>query len=380
MIRLAASSTSTFPAPPTMPSRQACQQAAGDVHVLSEELFRGALIRERKRADRSHQPFLLLLVTSISSVPPDRAIWAIAGDALAAAKREADILGWFEDRNILGVLLPETGSLDAGEKRAIEMRAWRELERRCPRGVASQFSVRMHSHAPVAPDSAQPADPVLAQLNTAPVHRRNYTAMKRTMDVVGSAALLVLFAPLFLLIAALIKVTSRGPVLYRQDRVGQGARLFSILKFRTMALNADHGIHHKFVSQFIHSTAAVQGQQAPFKLKNDPRVTSIGKVLRKTSLDELPQFWNVLRGEMSLVGPRPPIQYEVDQYQPWHRRRVLEAKPGITGLWQVSGRSRTTFDEMVRLDLQYANNPSIWADIRILLATPAAVISGKGAC
>jgi lipopolysaccharide/colanic/teichoic acid biosynthesis glycosyltransferase len=115
-------------------------------------------------------------------------------------------------------------------------------------------------------------------------------------------------------------------------------------------------------------------------MMNDPRVTPIGHFLRKTSLDELPQLWNVLRGDMSLVGPRPPVPYEVEQYKPWHCRRVVDAKPGITGLWQVTGRSRTTFDEMVRLDLRYARTQSLWTDIKILLATPAAVIAGKGAC
>jgi lipopolysaccharide/colanic/teichoic acid biosynthesis glycosyltransferase len=117
-----------------------------------------------------------------------------------------------------------------------------------------------------------------------------------------------------------------------------------------------------------------------FRLVDDPRVTPLGRVLRKTSLDELPQLWNVLRGDMSLVGPRPALPYELEQYKPWHRRRVFEAKPGVTGLWQVTGRSRTTFDEMVRLDLQYARRCSLWTDIKILLATPAAVISGRGAC
>jgi len=117
-----------------------------------------------------------------------------------------------------------------------------------------------------------------------------------------------------------------------------------------------------------------------FKIVNDPRVTRVGRLLRKTSLDELPQLLNVLRGDMSLVGPRPPMPYEVAQYKAWHYRRVVDAKPGMTGLWQVTGRSRTTFDEMVRLDLRYARKCSTWEDIRILLATPRAVISGKGAC
>jgi lipopolysaccharide/colanic/teichoic acid biosynthesis glycosyltransferase len=133
------------------------------------------------------------------------------------------------------------------------------------------------------------------------------------------------------------------------------------------------------VVQFIRGGSCAQGTKGVFKLQNDRRVTRIGHFLRRSSLDELPQFWNVLKGEMSLVGPRPPLPYEVSCYQRWHRRRVLEAKPGITGLWQVTGRSRTTFDEMVRMDLRYARNPSVWADVKILIATPRAVISGKGA-
>jgi lipopolysaccharide/colanic/teichoic acid biosynthesis glycosyltransferase len=116
-----------------------------------------------------------------------------------------------------------------------------------------------------------------------------------------------------------------------------------------------------------------------FKMKEDPRITPLGRFLRRYSIDELPQLINVLRGDMSLVGPRPPLHYEVEQYQRWHCRRVLEAKPGLTGLWQVAGRSRTTFDEMVRLDLRYARTRSLWTDVKILLATPAAVIVGKGA-
>jgi lipopolysaccharide/colanic/teichoic acid biosynthesis glycosyltransferase len=159
---------------------------------------------------------------------------------------------------------------------------------------------------------------------------------------------------------------------------------FMILKFRTMHANADHGIHHNYVTWFITASDRNKTQgtekEKVFKLTNDPRITPIGQFLRKTSLDELPQLWNVLKGDMSLVGPRPPLWYELQQYKPWHRHRVLEAKPGITGLWQVKGRSRTTFDEMVRLDLRYARTKSFWVDIKILLATPIAVIRGKGAC
>jgi lipopolysaccharide/colanic/teichoic acid biosynthesis glycosyltransferase len=205
---------------------------------------------------------------------------------------------------------------------------------------------------------------------------------KRALDVAGSLALLTVLSPVFLLIAALVKLKSPGPIFFRQARMGQGAVPFTLFKFRTMHVGVDEKLHHEFVTNFI--KAGGKADAAPkdelFKITNDPRVTRIGAILRKTSLDELPQFWNVLRGDMSLVGPRPPLAYELEQYQPWHWQRVMAAKPGITGLWQVEGRSRTTFDGMVRLDLRYVRTSSLWTDIKILLATPGAVISGKGAC
>jgi lipopolysaccharide/colanic/teichoic acid biosynthesis glycosyltransferase len=150
-----------------------------------------------------------------------------------------------------------------------------------------------------------------------------------------------------------------------------------------MSVSTDAGIHKEYVQNFIAGKAqpagAVKDQKVVYKITSDPRVTWIGRFMRRTSLDELPQFWNVLNGEMSLVGPRPPIPYEIDAYDIWHRRRLLEAKPGITGLWQVHGRSRTTFDEMVRLDLRYSRTWSPLLDLKILLQTPRAVISGNGA-
>jgi lipopolysaccharide/colanic/teichoic acid biosynthesis glycosyltransferase len=142
-------------------------------------------------------------------------------------------------------------------------------------------------------------------------------------------------------------------------------------------------IHRDYVQDFIagrtENDNISETDPVVYKIKNDPRVTPIGKLLRKMSLDEFPQFWNVLRGEMSLVGPRPPLAYEFEVYDFWHRRRVLEVQPGVTGLWQVSGRSRTSFDDMVRLDLRYSQDWSLWLDFRILLATPRAVFTGEGA-
>jgi lipopolysaccharide/colanic/teichoic acid biosynthesis glycosyltransferase len=207
--------------------------------------------------------------------------------------------------------------------------------------------------------------------------------LKRTMDIAGSLCALAFFAPLLLLIAALIKLTSRGPVLYRQERLGYGGKPFRFLKFRSMYLQAPGAVHEEFIKDFIAGKTGVVKPQNNgtnvYKLTHDPRVTPVGRFLRKTSLDELPQFINVVKGEMSLVGPRPPIRYEVAHYDIWHRDRLLAALPGITGLWQVEGRSKVTFNDMVRLDLKYATSWSLWLDIKILLRTPRAVLTGSGA-
>ena len=206
--------------------------------------------------------------------------------------------------------------------------------------------------------------------------------LKRWLDVAGSLAAMVLLAPLFILVAAAVKLTSSGPVLFRQKRMGQYGKSFTFLKFRSMYAKTDHAIHEAYIKDFIKNKpdADVSGGAAPlYKLKADPRITPVGSFLRRTSLDELPQFFNVLAGQMSLVGPRPPVPYEFESYEAWHRRRLLAVKPGITGFWQVEGRSRVRFDEMVRMDLEYARNWSLWLDIKILLQTPRAVLGGAGA-
>ena len=187
-------------------------------------------------------------------------------------------------------------------------------------------------------------------------------------------------SPFFVAIALAVRLSSKGPIFFRQDRIGQYGQRFTFLKFRSMRVNNDDSVHREYVKRLIAGDAeqvqVAPGRDGVFKLANDKRITPIGKFLRRTSLDELPQFLNVLRGEMSLVGPRPPIPYELAAYQTWHRRRVLEVKPGITGLWQVTGRSRVRFDDMVRMDLRYAMSWSPWLDVKILLRTPCAVIKG----
>jgi lipopolysaccharide/colanic/teichoic acid biosynthesis glycosyltransferase len=182
-----------------------------------------------------------------------------------------------------------------------------------------------------------------------------------------------------LIIAAAIKATSAGPVFFRQKRVGLNGKTFLFLKFRTMTANNDPLKHKEYIKKFINQQNSAATEPGVFKLTNDSRITTVGHFLRKTSFDELPQLINVLKGDMSLVGPRPPIPYECDLYDIWHRRRLLSSKPGITGLWQVVGRSRTTFDEMVRLDLKYLREWSLLLDLKIILMTPKAMIGGSGA-
>ncbi len=203
---------------------------------------------------------------------------------------------------------------------------------------------------------------------------------KRISDIVIASLTLALLSPFWLLIALLIKFDSKGPVFYAQERVGMDGRIFVVYKFRTMRTNADSEIHREYQRKFIagHAEANVGNAQKPaYKLRDDPRITRIGRLLRRLSLDEVPQLFNVLRGDMSVVGPRPPIPYEVEAYELRHRKR-LDMKPGLTGLWQVSGRNRLPFEEMVKLDLFYIENWSLLFDFKIILRTMLVMLRGDG--
>jgi len=204
--------------------------------------------------------------------------------------------------------------------------------------------------------------------------------IKRTFDLIASALAILLLLPLWLLIALLIKLDSRGPVLYTQERVGMDGRLFLLYKFRTMKADADPEIHKEYQRAFIEGRAEANlgdATKPTYKLFADPRVTRVGKWLRRTSLDEVPQLLNVLMSDMSIVGPRPPIAYEVESYALWHRKR-LDMKPGLTGLWQVSGRNRLPFEEMVRLDVYYIENWSLLLDVKIILRTVFVMLGREG--
>jgi lipopolysaccharide/colanic/teichoic acid biosynthesis glycosyltransferase len=353
--------------------------------IFDQEIFRHTITRERKRAERSGLVMVLLLIGVQNSPEEDRpTAFAVIADALSAIKSDIDILGWFERQAVMGVIVPEVDMTNlAATCERLEDEFRKAITDQGGGELAQRLSIRLR----VYPEPWKLEDAEHQQTNSLffPENRRrlmSFRALKRGVDILLSLFLLIVLAPLLLSLAALVKLSSHGPVIFRQTRVGRNMKPFKMWKFRTMYANADHGVHHDYVSWFITSSDKKQDhvETTLFKLTNDSRITPLGRFLRRTSLDELPQLWNVLIGEMSLVGPRPPLWYELERYKSWHRSRVLEAKPGITGLWQVMGRSRTTFDEMVRLDLRYARTMSLSGDIKILLATPAAVITGKGAC
>jgi lipopolysaccharide/colanic/teichoic acid biosynthesis glycosyltransferase len=301
--------------------------------------------------------------------------------------RETDLAGWFETGTVLGVIFTELGSTDVSAAvKIIESKVTAGLQKLFKPAQLSNFQLSFYAF----PDgwdgngTGRPVDTILyPDIFEVEKKKKLSLLIKRVMDSVGSAAALLFLSPVFLVLALLIKLTSKGPIFFRQERVGQYGVPFVFLKFRSMNTSTDATIHKEFIKGFIagksKNSDANGNERIVYKITNDPRVTWIGKIMRRTSLDELPQFWNVFMGEMSLVGPRPPIPYEIEAYDIWHRRRVLEAKPGITGLWQIHGRSKTTFDEMVRLDLRYSRTWSPLLDLKILLQTPRAVFSGDGA-
>jgi exopolysaccharide biosynthesis polyprenyl glycosylphosphotransferase len=362
---------------------------ADDRIVLNGESFQRMLALERKRSERSRKPFLLMLVDlgdCLPSVSNGKAADKVVA-ALSASTREIDMIGWYKDDTVIGILFTEIVLEDRSSIMGTMMtRISNMLGKALSPEQLNQVSISLH----LFPEEwdfdirHRPSNPTLYPDLERIDNRRKYrSAVKRLMDIVGSGTALIFGAPSFLLIGLVVKLTSKGPMFFRQERIGQHGKPFTFLKFRTMQVNNDSGLHKEYVRRLIAGLAEAAPSNGNghcvYKIKSDPRVTKVGSFLRRTSLDELPQLINVLRGEMSLVGPRPPIKYEVDHYDIWHKSRLLEAKPGITGLWQVNGRSRVKFDEMVRLDIRYARTWSLWLDVKILLQTPHAVLIGEGA-
>ena len=356
---------------------------------LDETTFQRMIAIERKRTERSKAPFVLMLLEAVSDRGRNGHSVTLRriATALIASSRDTDLVGWYKDDAIVGTIF--TG-LIVNDKRAVLDTFLAKVSSTLQEELtADEFNqVRISFHLfPDDWDHEKPGRPTNAALYPDLVSddegRRTVLIIKRGFDIAGSTAMLILLAPLFLAIALAIKITSRGPVFYRQQRVGRYGQTFTLLKFRSMFANNSSDVHKEFVTRLIASKPGEAKQSesdgSVYKLTNDKRITRVGGILRRTSLDELPQFLNVLKGEMSLVGPRPPIPYELAAYQTWHRQRLLAVKPGITGLWQVTGRSSVRFDEMVRLDLRYASTWTPWLDLKILLRTPGAVIRGSGA-
>ena len=380
--------------------------------VQPRERFRVILERERVRADRNRHQFSMIIF-EVSEPEVDSTQVQHLARVLTNRIRLSDQAGWFDGHRI-GVLLPDT-SPDGAWKLAEDVRqamAAKSLPPECTVYTYpskwffddNEHSSQLH-FTDLSPEwktttargfsmSAKYAD----GLNTYPARQqspanrtpncravaqtlepffvRPLPAWKGVMDIVGALIALVVLSPLLLLVALIIKTVSQGPVFFKQQRVGYAGETFSMWKFRTMRLNVDSSVHQQHVAKLINGSGRndVSSQMPMTKLDNDSQIIPFGKILRKTCLDELPQLINVLRGEMSLVGPRPPIPYEVENYLQWHYGR-FDAIPGMTGLWQVSGKNWLTFDQMVRLDLQYWRKKSSWLDIKILLKTPSAIIS-----
>jgi len=291
--------------------------------------------------------------------------------------RETDIRGWVDHESI-GLILPDTDAKGAQQCADKITRGNGHVELSIITGTYPD-----HLFQKLLADEGEPPDFFPIDLDDTSKPHRFQAALKRVMDIIGACVGLILFSPILFLTAAAIKLTSPGPIIFKQSRFGKKGNQFPFYKFRSMYFNTDDQIHREYVANLIKGDLEKidqgDGDKHLYKMKSDPRITSVGKFIRKTSIDELPQFLNVLKGEMSLVGPRPPLPYEVEKYEPWHLRRILEVKPGITGLWQVDGRSKTSFDDMVRLDLRYVRTWSLWLDVKILLKTVNAVLHPQGA-
>jgi len=353
--------------------------------LLGTDEFAGMISRERKRSDRSGKGFVLMLVESHALFAHLKTSQKL-GDALLSCVRDTDLAGWHRDHQMIGVIFTEIATESSESTiKILRTRVTEALREQLTADQLLQVRISYHYYPEDSAHGTGGNDisVIYPDVTSKRASKRAWHSLKRAIDVVGSLVALTVGGPIFLLIALAIKLTSPGPVFFRQTRVGQYGIPFTFLKFRSMFVNCDPTIHKQYVQQLIAGRAermpSDNAKEGVYKLTKDPRITRVGSFLRRTSLDELPQFINVLKGEMSLVGPRPAVVYEVEAYNLWHRNRILEVKPGITGLWQVNGRSRVKFDDMVRLDLRYARSSSLWLDLKILVMTPLAVVFGEGA-
>jgi lipopolysaccharide/colanic/teichoic acid biosynthesis glycosyltransferase len=343
-----------------------------DHYLLPQDYFEGALRRERLRADRMSSRFSLLTLTF--GRRDGVAIFDSAAEVLESRIRETDLPGWLKDRT-MGIVLPDTLA-EGAWKLAEDLR-----KLMAARGISPLLSVYAYPSFPGNDDDLA-ADPLEQSSGeqerdaerTQPLEvllMQESPAWKRAIDILGAGVGLILLAPLMLLAAVAIKVTSRGPIIFKQGRDTIGGKPFQIYKFRTMVVDAE-ARKAALMSQ--------NEQDGPaFKIAKDPRITPIGRILRSTSIDELPQLFNVLFGDMTLVGPRALPSRESSRCETWHRRR-LDVRAGITCVWQVRGRSAVSFDEWMRMDLSYVQSRSLRKDLTLIAETVPAVLLRRGAC
>ncbi len=340
--------------------------------INSAETFQNAIIRERCLSDRNNHGFSLVRFNIISHNDIDCFSLEQLIEILSNRKRDVDIIGRQSNKNEMSVLLPDT---DNDGARNFTRRIVKEFE-----NVASCIDYKistyprdnwneLHSNAPISKNSYTT---ITDDAYSTVITENGIPVWKRTLDIFGAITGIILLLPLFALVALLIKIVSPGPALFKQKRVGRFGKTFDFYKFRTMSLHNDDSIHESYLKELIHTDD--NNDKPMMKIKNDSRIIPFGNFLRKSCIDELPQLLNVLFGKMSLVGPRPCIPYEAEEYLRWHARR-FDVIPGMTGLWQVSGKNKTTFKEMIRFDIKYAANSSLWLDLFIILKTPFAIFS-----
>ena len=311
---------------------------------LNQELFTSMLRIERKRTERSHRRFVLMLLEAQALLKKgeEQSVFNKVVTALSHSIRETDIKGWYKDHLVLGVIFTEVG---AAEGKSITNALLAKVTHALGTTLTIEQlnSVKLSFHIfPEHSDENVPGGPtdstLYPDLGSDP--KRVARLMKRGIDIAGSLLALIFISPFLILIALVIKLTSKGPVLFRQERVGQYGRKFIFLKFRSMYVSNDHTIHKEYVKKLIAGNVGLEQENGRtpevFKLTNDPRITPFGRFLRKTSIDEIPQFLNVLAGSMSLVGPRPPVPYEFEAYAMWHRQRLVAVKPG--NHWSMASR------------------------------------------
>lgn len=345
--------------------------------VFYDSSFLEQLRLEKLRAQRSRSALSIILLTFNKEASEESKDMIEILHDVRSKTRDTDICG-FVNQETIGVLLPDTD--ETGAKvicgKLINGNNYPKFSITTST-YPDQIFESLVKNGCIRPD-AYPFD-----LEDSRRASELKLLVKRGVDIIGSIIGIFTLMPVMLITVFAIKATSPGPVIFRQTRLGKQGIPFTFYKFRSMHVGMDDQIHREYIQDFIdgHHVKINQGNEEKplFKIKSDPRTTRIGKFIRKTSIDELPQLFNVLQGDMSLVGPRPPLPYEAEKYQPWHLRRILEMKPGITGLWQVEGRSKTGWDDAVRLDIRYIQNWSLLFDLKILLRTVTEVLRCRGA-